>query len=264
MDYYFLDKTHPQYVMPLHWHNEIEIIRIVSGTFRCFLNHTPVELKEGDVIVIGPGVLHRGEPVEAVYECAVFDLSILRKRGTVTARYLDPIINSTAQVFWENASQNLKEVADRLFHALKKADEFFEFDSLSALYDLFGVLYKSGAVINASKESAQIRHRNQTAMQLLDWCEEHFSEEVTLKKLSEASGLSEKYLCRFFKEYTGITPIEHINRTRIEHAVALLLKGVNVTEAAMESGFNDLSYFSKIFKRYKGVSPSAYRRGNLK
>ena len=76
--------------------------------------------------------------------------------------------------------------------------------------------------------------------------------------------MNEKYFCRFFKEFTNITPIDYINRLRIENAAHSLLEaGFTVTEAALDNGFNDISYFSKIFKKYKGVSPKRYSKINI-
>ena len=68
-------------------------------------------------------------------------------------------------------------------------------------------------------------------------------------------------LCRIFREYTGQTPIDRLNSTRIDNACKLLAqKGVSVTEAALSVGFDDLSWFSRVFKKHKGVSPKEYRK----
>ena len=255
--YYRLDEKHPQYIMELHWHNEFEIIRVLEGEFRCFLNHTAYDLKAGDVLTVGGGVLHRGEPMGAVYECAVFDINMLRRRSHATSRFFDPLISHNAEILPGICDEKIKNAAGRLFSALSGGSEFFELEVYSALYDYFAGLYKNGSVNTPSGTDNYSRHRNETVLHLLDWCEEHFTEQITLKRLSEVSGMSEKYLCRFFKEFTGCTPIEYINRARIEHASVLLaFHRATVTDAAMESGFNDLSYFSRIFKRYKGVRPS--------
>ena len=84
---------------------------------------------------------------------------------------------------------------------------------------------------------------------------------LTLSDLAELAQVNEKYLCRFFKEYTGQTPIDYINRLRVDRACyEMSVTGMNVTEAAFECGFNELSYFSKMFKKYKGIAPGEYRK----
>ena len=95
---------------------------------------------------------------------------------------------------------------------------------------------------------------------LLDKIEREYSRKITLAELSEIAQINEKYLCRFFKEFTGQTPIDYINRLRVDRACyEMTVNKLNVTETAYECGFNELSYFSKCFKKYKGVSPGQYR-----
>ena len=64
---------------------------------------------------------------------------------------------------------------------------------------------------------------------------------------------------RFFKELVGKTPIDYLNFYRIERACEMLISGEkNITETAFECGFNDISYFIKTFKKYKGIPPKQY------
>ena len=89
-------------------------------------------------------------------------------------------------------------------------------------------------------------------MELLRWLQQNFTEPLRLNTLAEHCGLSEKYLCRLFKEYTAKTPIEYITDLRIEHAcIEMTARQKSITEAAFNSGFNDVSYFCKVFKRQK-------------
>ena len=62
LEYYFVDENHPQYVMPLHWHSEFEVLRVNRGRLAVYLNNEVYDLGEGDVIFIPSGTLHRGEP----------------------------------------------------------------------------------------------------------------------------------------------------------------------------------------------------------
>ena len=75
------------------------------------------------------------------------------------------------------------------------------------------------------------------------------------------SGMSPKYFCRFFQDMMGQTLVEYVNKYRVERACLLLNSGEkSITEVAFESGFDSLSYFIKIFKRYKGETPGQYRK----
>ena len=84
---------------------------------------------------------------------------------------------------------------------------------------------------------------------------------LTLEDLAMEAGLSPKYFCRMFRQVTGRTPVDYLNYYRIECAAEQLLTTCEpVTDIALSCGFNDLSYFVKQFRRYKGCSASIYRR----
>ena len=121
-------------------------------------------------------------------------------------------------------------------------------------------LYATGRVLLAEKRTRAGRKR-EVMLRLLDWIDKNYVERISISQLAEIAEAEEKYLCRFFKEYTGNSPIDYINRLRVERACLRMAKGeASVTEAALDSGFNDVSYFCKTFKKYKGVTPREYCR----
>ena len=262
IEYYFIDHNHPQYIMPAHWHNEFEIIRVLSGKFNLFLNNIGYSLSEGDIIFVECGCLHRGIPEDCVYECVVFDLDmLLRNANDITEKYLLPIINSSVGVNCMLNRDNgiFYTSVSALFYVLKKQNKGYELEVLSLLFKIFSEVYSQNYVIPTPKTT----HSRQAKriMSLIDWCENNYKEQITLHTLSEVSGLDKKYLCRIFKEYTSKSPINYINELRIENACyEMTQRNKNITEAAFDSGFNDLSYFCKTFKIYKGVTPKEYKK----
>ena len=95
--------------------------------------------------------------------------------------------------------------------------------------------------------------------EIINWIDANHREHITLERLAQQSGLTPNYICRIFKEYTAKTPIEYVNAVRIENVCRdIALGGKNITEAAMDNGFNDISYFCKVFKKQKGVSAKEY------
>jgi DNA-binding response OmpR family regulator len=88
----------------------------------------------------------------------------------------------------------------------------------------------------------------------------HYSEAFSRKDLAHHIGISDRYLTRCFRQEMGITPLEYLNRYRIRKAGELLESGQNVTETTFAVGFSSVSYFSRLFEKEVGLSPSAYRR----
>ena len=249
--------------MKPHWHKEFEIIRVVSGLFEVHLGGVQYTLSSGDIMLVDCGMLHRGEPTDCVYECLVFDPNMLRRRQNDAVNPLiTPLINGTSSVncVIPQKGSGAYLAAGSLLGVVKNKEKFFELETYSLIFRLFAMLYKENMISSISKNT-QIDKKNQTVIKLLEWIEENYTENISLNQLSRISNLSEKYLCRIFKEYTSKTPINYINELRIDAAChEIAVKHKNITEAALSCGFNDLSYFSKTFKKYKNISPNQFKK----
>ena len=86
-----------------------------------------------------------------------------------------------------------------------------------------------------------------------------FERKITLEEIAKKFNMSPKYFCRFFKKCFGKTFMEYLNGVRTEKAIDFLGKGMSVTDAAMACGFNNMSYFAKVFRHNTGVNPAHYK-----
>ena len=262
VSYYHISKNTPRYIMVPHWHKDFEIIRIISGDFKIYLNNISYTLTAGDIIFVGCGTLHRGEPENCIYECIVLDLNFLRRKSNdIISTFITPIINGNSAIncVLNKTDDLIYANANALFSAMRNKENYFELEVSSLLLKLFSLLYKEN-YIHSSKENKSTAKQTQNVIKMLDWIEENLTEPISLEKLSEISGLNKKYICRIFKEYTSKSPITYINELRIEAAChEMTVNSSSVTKAAYDCGFNDLSYFSKVFKTYKGISPKDYK-----
>lgn len=99
---------------------------------------------------------------------------------------------------------------------------------------------------------------------VIEYMHQHASHRVNLAELSELVHLAPTYLSRSFKETTGYSVIEFFNRIKIDKAKELMIEGdKKVKEVAQALGFTDEFYFSRIFKRIEGMSPSEYCSKNV-
>jgi len=259
--YYYVDKSHPRYVMVAHWHPEFEIIRILSGSFTLYLNNTEFNLKKDDILLMGCGCLHRGQPTDCVYECIVVDLKmLLTKTDGVIEQYIFQIINS--QINSKNALSSkeceLYKTLTELFVLMSNPKPYYELSVYALLFTMISQMYSSGYTF--SLNCAQSNRQVETVSFVLDWINQNLKEKINSKKLSQISNLNFNYLCKIFKNFTGQTITQYVNEQRIENACYdIARKNKSITEAAFSNGFNDLSYFAKTFKHYKGISPREFK-----
>ena len=87
----------------------------------------------------------------------------------------------------------------------------------------------------------------------------HFHEKITMDRLAEKINMSPRHLTRLFKETTGITISQYLEKLRIEHAVQLLRENNKVETIANECGFQSTNQLRSLFKKHTGVVPSGYR-----
>ena len=260
IQYYYVDKTHPRYVMNAHWHREFEIIRVLSGEFTVYLNNTAHNLVENDIMFVECGCLHRGQPTECVYECIVVDLKMLSpRRDDLVDRYISQIVNSNVSIknIISREDRNLHRTASDLFASMNAAKPYYELSVYGLLFCLVSQMYTQGYI--SVSNCAQTNKHVELIGSLLDWISLNLKEPITSEKLSEISSLNFNYLCKIFKSFTGKTIVQYINEQRIEHACFDISGNSSITEAAFKNGFNDLSYFGKTFKRYKGMTPKEFK-----
>jgi AraC-like DNA-binding protein len=95
--------------------------------------------------------------------------------------------------------------------------------------------------------------------------EEHSIEHLSLPKVADAAGIYPTHLSEKFKQVTGVKFVDYIARTRFENARKLLANiDLPVSDIAFAAGFQSLSQFNRVFKKFSGKSPTAYRETNLR
>lgn len=94
----------------------------------------------------------------------------------------------------------------------------------------------------------------------LRYIDEHYTGQIDIVELSRFVGVSQQYLSKLFRTETGLSPVKYINALRIKKAKELISgTRLNISEVAFQVGFDNLYYFSRVFKQYEGISPSTYK-----
>ena len=265
IELYHLEKNQPRFEMDYHWHSELEIIRILSGTLNLRLSNNKYSGKKGDIFFVNPETVHGATPVEdCIYECIVLHLDMLSIKEMGCHFFIDSLLNHEYIINEYNpaSSKDIHNATNKLFDAMSNKSSGYKFSVIGAIYQLFGVIIDNKLFFSSSGERTLSNNKNISKLKnVLTFIRENFHTQMTLEDMARHAGMSTKYFCYQFKEMTTKTPVEYLNIYRIERAaIKLLNTGESVTEIAFSCGFNDLSYFIKTFKAIKGIPPAKFRK----
>ncbi|MBQ8869439.1 MAG: AraC family transcriptional regulator [Oscillospiraceae bacterium] len=254
-----------------HWHPEIEMVYLEKGEFTITVNNESFRAASGDIILINGGELHAMNQNDGTvsFHSVVFYPQLLdfESKNPFQRSVLEPIKKGKLCMprrlsAGDDCYGEVKKQFVRIIAAQKT--DFPYAEQMIALYEILLVLYKGGKLFSSSVSCGEAENI-EIIKKVLAYIDGHISEKLTLKALSDCANMSEKYFCSFFSRQAGCSPIEYVNRLRIEKACELLkTHKMSVTDTALETGFDSLSYFIRRFKRQMGLSPSQYKKQNLK
>lgn len=263
LEYHHVSPSHPQYNMALHWHVEFEFIRILKGSFKIIIDDQTFFVPAGSFIFIPAVALHEGIPYDCEYECIVFDMNMLMNKNDSCCKLIRKITDHEVEIQYVHygSYSDLHQIVWTLFDAMSSKKDGYQMSVLGALYQIIGLIFSEN-FYNPAPEQPPRSHRKIVQLkQALEFIESSYNKQISLQEMADSVNMSSKYFCRFFQEMTHRTPVDYLNYYRIERAsYDLLTTDQSITEVAFNSGFNDLSYFIKTFKKYKGTTPKQYLR----
>ena len=125
---------------------------------------------------------------------------------------------------------------------------------------LFAVRCIKGENTTRKTNTAQTE-KHKKIHEIAEYINDHYQEKISLTQISEVFYISKSYLSRIFKEVTGFTVHEYINIVRIKNAQHLLENSdITITSVAEKVGYDSITYFEKVFKKYFEISPLRYRK----
>ncbi len=158
------------------------------------------------------------------------------------------IFDENPNLFSESMSKSTFEICDSLLKSTLSENNTFL--SMSLFCRLFEKI-----------EKAMKPERDKRISKAIDYIDNYYTENTDVEKLSEMCFLSRAQMFRLFKKETGDTPVDYRNKLRIKKAQQLILDGeCSVGEISEMLGFENIYYFSRLFKKYVGMPPSRYKK----
>jgi len=263
--FYNVAKNHPRYHMPHHWHPEFELLRVVSGSLVMQLDGVEIKGNAGDYFLITGGIVHSYTPYDCHYECVVFDMTFFVKEHSSRSQKLFDIAyqNKILNSYYPVKTQKETAVFNNIFDALATRNLGFELIVQGEFYRFFGLAFQNNLFSKDEKLPDHLRKMKQFKS-AISFIQQHYSEDITLDDIADSVHMNANYFCRFFKSFVHQTPVQYLNYYRIESSCEKLAStSLSITEVAFACGFNDVSYFIKVFKKYKGLTPTDYAKNLL-
>ncbi len=179
-----------------------------------------------------------------------------------------PEILSIKELF-KKASYGLSfndETKFKVATELKKLQSLSRFDQLVSLLQILQILATTNEVffLNSKPAANKAFEKHQQRMSFIyKYVEDNYNLKIDINHLAQKVNLTTAAFCRYFKKQTKLTFTDFLNQYRINEAKNLLLQDKNITEACYATGFEQLSYFNKIFKKLVGQNPSSFKKENL-
>lgn len=253
-----LEKTH----IPWHWHEALEFNYVVSGRLRVSTPGKTVEFGKGEGFFTNSNTLTAMDNLGGcILESHLFHPVFLggHFKSVFETKYLNPVLQnrSIELVAIPGNTPNQRQLLS-LLHKLARVQEEpnAELRVRNLLSDIWLLLLEElkTAETSAPKDQGRI-------LTMLSFIQEHYAKKITLGEIAASAAISTRECLRSFQRAIHQSPMDYLIEYRISAAKKLLQNtDLPITEIALSSGFNSAAYFSKLFLRSCGKTPSAFRK----
>ncbi|MDR1637039.1 MAG: AraC family transcriptional regulator [Treponema sp.] len=256
---------------PLHWHERVEIVYILKGSFRVSINGTQHEGNQGDIITVNTGLIHGFfDPSPGAYArifqfgLEIFDETLLE----IQDRGLHgPVFSRRSLVTPSRDGKihsRLEGLLMDIFEEYQQKDPGYRLVIKSKIYGLAVMFLRDIPPEQAPQKRIPLKKNNTRHLERVFslMLENYDNPDFTLENAASEIGFSKCHFSRFLKEQTGQGFHDHLTRIRLRQAEKNLVESDQpVTDIAYNCGFRSLATFNRLFKAYTGTSPSVYRNG---
>ena len=247
------------YTIELHSHAVYELLYIKKGTVSLQITGKKNKLMGGKVIFILPSEKHKLVSMtnkEFEYCSFVFDKTIFGNEDNPCRIFFDSILINRfldfpdwlLNRFYQLCSE--KEIGTPGYEVMQYAFLFQVFSHIVSTkqYQLITII------------RTQTKQNISAVQVVIEYIQKNYMENLSFDELLQLTNYSKSHFCKIFKDTTGMNLTEYINKYRVERAcLELQFTKKNITEIAMQTGFNNIQYFSRIFKEYMDCSPKQYQ-----
>lgn len=256
--------------VPVHWHDEVELVVIKKG---CGIVSVDLEAKKvgaGDIVLIVPGQLHSIEQDGShgmEYENILFQprLVMTASEDICDLEFWLPFFEGRIRFpSWiDESNEKYSQLAlciDSIDKICSERPFGYQLSVKGYLYQFFYLLSGSEREVICAGTGVKSLDKMKMIVQKI---ERDYNEKITIEDMADAVGFSPSHFMKYFKMHMGVSFVDYLNDYRLTMASRLLIGApMDVISIAMETGFSNISYFNRLFKKKFHVTPSVYREQN--
>lgn len=247
----------------IHWHDEVEWIYLESGTLSIFVDSIEYVVEENSVFCIPPKLLHYIICRKSChYYTCIFRLDMLDFKQTdyIEREYMQPLLD--LNVWFEMPIQLQDECVKTCYHEIAEAFTLeysgYRLEIKANMLKLLAYFIRNDKLIIYAKQN---NHKLESIENVFQYIEANYHEKISVETLASLVNYNTQYFTRYFKHHTGETPVEYVNRIRLDKAIDQLMDtDKTILDVSLDCGFDSCSYFIKRFTKYKSMTPYVYRK----
>ncbi|AHM60897.1 AraC family transcriptional regulator [Flammeovirgaceae bacterium 311] len=263
----FFKRIKKEFSFPLHTHEEFELnfIQHAPGAKRIVGDNIEV-IDSIDLVLVGSNLPHGW----FTHECTsqeIYEITIQFHRDLFDEKFLKRNQLSHIRSLLERSARGIAfsaETAQVFKDRIELLTTKSGFDSVLELMSILHDLSLSGnlrSLSNSSFSNEQFNYNSRRIEQAFEFMQKNYSKEISLADVAGVVNMPEVSFSRFIKKRTGRTFIESLNEIRLGHASRLLIDTTQtVAEVSFNCGFNNLSYFNRVFRKKNGCTPTEFRQ----
>jgi AraC-like DNA-binding protein/quercetin dioxygenase-like cupin family protein len=248
----------PTWNFPSHKHEDVsEIIYISEGEGNFIIGTEKYKASKGDLLIYNRGVLHeeRSNPSHPLktYFCGIDQLHIAGlEEGCIIPAGVQPVIRAGAY------SHQVEQYLSTIFEEIRSQILGYETICQNAVVDL---LISITRIIDSQAIEQEKPAPDSLSRRIKQFIDVNYTKNIPLSEIANRLYISPYYLAHIFKEETGYSPINYLIQRRIGEARKLLLTTeLTVQQIGEQVGYENANYFSTIFKKLTGETPSIFRK----
>ena len=248
-----------------HWHREFEFLYVESGKVLCGIGEKQIILSEGDAIFINSKILHRfyASSGGVIPNFVCMPEFIAPENSLVYKKYILPIISSNmAFQCFQSAEPWQARIIQIMIKIMETQENEIirELSTLALLQNLWLIFYENVKLSDKEKMQTVDEAAQKRVQLMMQYIHDNYKHGLSLNEIASHIGVSKSTALHLFQRFLHTTPVNYLIEYRLQ-AASRLLKNTNkkVKTIAYESGFHNVDYFCRLFKRRYHLTPSEYR-----